>query len=338
MAIVRFTKPSNAVIKNKRSFFEENDKHLAYVRSINALYLSQPARTLCKTCGGMLPLTGDVSVHGVNYVICEQCGHFNGRHEDTSEFAHKVYAADSGENYSVNYKKNFNARVQDIYLPKAKFLTEILNANGINEFSVTDIGCGGGHFVAACEQLGISCRGYDTNQELISLGSSMLKENKVAISDLTDINDLIASVQTPVVSLIGVLEHLMEPRLALESFVRSNADYLYLQVPLFSLSVILESAHSEVFPRQLNAGHTHLYTESSIRHLQSEFGLEVLGEWWFGTDIVDLYRHLTVMADMETESKTKILALTVGDHIDALQAVLDEKKICSGVNMIFKKV
>ena len=337
MPLVKFSKASSAVIKNKRSFFEENEKHLRYVRAVNRLYVKQPPRTTCKTCSAKLLPRDDILVQGVGYVICDICGHFNGRHEDTAEFAHEVYAADSGENYAVNYKKNFTSRVSDIYIPKAEFLRSVLKEQGLDVFNVTDVGCGGGHFVAACEALGIFCTGYDTNQELIELGSSMLNSNKVVASDLEDVNLLIASVRTEVLSLIGVLEHLMEPRRALESFVKSDASYLYLQVPLFSLSVLLESAHPNVFPRQLNAGHTHLYTESSLNHLKSEFGLESVGEWWFGTDMVDLFRHLSVLSKVSGGNKDQVLSTMMGNHIDALQSVLDEKKLCSGVNLLLKK-
>ena len=35
MTIVKFSKPSVAVIRNKTSFFEENEKHLNHVRNVN---------------------------------------------------------------------------------------------------------------------------------------------------------------------------------------------------------------------------------------------------------------------------------------------------------------
>ena len=39
--------------------------------------------------------------------------------------------------------------------------------------------------------------------------------------------------------------------------------------PLFSFAAIQESMHDDVFPRQLNAGHTHLYTNESIDFLMN---------------------------------------------------------------------
>lgn len=337
MSIIRFSKASSAVIKNKRSFFDDNDKLLAYVQSVNALYLSQPRRERCKTCGMSLTQEHSVRVHAVPYVFCGRCGHFNGLHEDTQEFAQRVYAEDAGQSYSVNYKKNYDERVKEIYEPKALFLRDVLRNEQVEKFDVTDIGCGGGHFVAACENLGIRCTGYDTNRALIELAKRSLARNSVELSELNNISDLIRSVQSPVTSLIGVLEHLIDPRGALEAFCLSRAEYLYLQVPLFSLSVILESSHPTVFPRQLNAGHTHLYTEASLNYLKREFNLLAAGEWWFGTDIVDLFRHLHVLADIGATARGNVLAGVIGDHIDELQGVLDRRKVCSGVNLVLKK-
>ena len=66
------------------------------------------------------------------------------------------------------------------------------------------------------------------------------------------------------ISLIGVLEHLTNPNLLLNSFSKGKAKFLYISIPLFSLSVFLENSFKNVFPRQLSASHTHLYTKDSL--------------------------------------------------------------------------
>jgi hypothetical protein len=336
LPLIKFSKPSTAVIKNKKSFFDENEKHLAYVRGVNNLYTSQPPRKFCKTCGSPLN-AATINIQDVQYAICGTCGHFNGLHQDTHDFAKVVYTAGHGENYSKNYKSDYMARVVDIYKPKVEFLGEALAEDGVTNFAISDVGCGGGHFVAACEQLQIRCVGYDTNAELIRLGSEMLSENSVQVSELEDITDVIRSVNTPVLSLIGVLEHLMNPLEALMAFKESDAKYLYLQVPLFSFSVLLESANKDIFPRQLNAGHTHLYTRQSLEYLKNRFQFKTVGEWWFGTDMVDLFRHLSIKASVDEESRNELIWKLLGSHIDDLQSVLDRTKNCSGVNLIWSK-
>lgn len=124
---------------------------------------------------------------------------------------------------------------------------------------------------------------------------------------------------------------------AMSAFCQSKVDYLYLQFPLFSFSAILESIHPNIFLRQLNAGHTHLYTKYSIEYICKKLNLDVVGEWWFGTDMVDLFRHFTIKASINPDTQSKILSETLGCHIDGLQSVLDSKKIFSGVNMVIRK-
>tara|TARA_B110000858_G_C17795725_1_gene472287 strand:+ start:1053 stop:2078 length:1026 start_codon:yes stop_codon:yes gene_type:complete len=336
--IIKFSKPSIAVIKNKKSFFEENEKHLSHVQSVNTTYKKQPLRKFCKTCQNPIGNI-DIIVQNVEYSSCLLCGHFNGLYEDTLEFAKSMYANEEGKTYAKNYLENYNARVEDIYLPKVDFLIEVLKNDGIEKnISLLDVGCGGGHFVKACEMRELSAIGYDTNQELIKLGSEKITNNKLEYRELENIDELIKNNESEVLSLVGVLEHLMNPIDALQAFVESKAKYLYLQVPLFSLSVLLESMNPEVFPRQMNAGHTHLYTDKSINFLCEKFKLDKIGEWWFGTDMVDLYRHLQIKVASQNNIKKKdLIDELFGNFIDVTQNSLDRKKLCSGVNMVIKK-
>ena len=336
--IIKFSKPSVAVIKNKTSFFEENEKHLSRVREVNQIYKKQPRRHYCKNCGGSIG-TEDVIVQDVEYSICEICHHFNGIYEDTEDFAKMVYSDDDGKDYANNYLENYESRVEDIYLPKVLFLLEVLeNYKLLDDLTIKDIGCGAGHFVKACEIKGLIAEGYDTNKKLINLGSEKLINNKIFYKDLNNINHLIKENNSKVLALIGVLEHLMKPMDALKAFNESAAKVLYLQVPLFSFSVLLESMNEDVFPRQLNTGHTHLYTYDSIKYFCNEFNFNIIGEWWFGTDMVDLYRHLLVkVKSNENKKKRLLIQKFFGDFIDAVQNSIDTTKQCSGVNMVLQK-
>lgn len=337
--IEKFSKPSSAVIKNKKSFFDENEIHLQYVRDVNAFYLQQPLREFCKNCGIKISEVLFVSQE-VPYSLCRKCNHLNGIFEDSEEFANYLYKDNGGDNYKENYLAAYASRVQDIYLPKARFLLETLKPFYGHQpvISVLDIGCGGGHFINACEEAGISAVGVDPNQALVDLAAEKVGKHKVSICDLDDIDGVIRNAEQDVISLIGVLEHLRHPRNALRAFKDSKSKYIYLQVPLFSLSVLLEHANQDVFPRQLNAGHTHLYTKESLDYLFDEFDLQVVSEWWFGTDIVDIFRQLVVKSNyIDSEIGNEVLKKYFGNFIDDLQGVLDRDKKCSGVNMVIEK-
>jgi len=334
----KFSKASIAVIKNKQSFFEENSKHLNYVLSVNEIYIKQEIRNNCKNCGASIAGVDFIS-HKVPYILCNVCNHLNGAHEDSQEFSEFLYIEDGGGNYRENYLNSYDARVKDIYIPKAEFMLEVLGKDiNLDKFSVLDIGCGGGHFIKACLEKKINAIGIEPNLSLVQLGNEKLGAKIIQLCSLNDIKKIIRNSNVDLISMIGVIEHIRYPREAIQAFKDSTAKYMYLQVPLFSLSVLLEHINQEVFPRQLNAGHTHLYTKESLAYLFKEFEIKVMGEWWFGTDMVDFFRHVLVKSKPNNKEKMNhVFDKYLGAMIDELQHVLDSKKLCSGVNMIITK-
>ena len=108
-------------------------------------------------------------------------------------------------------------------------------------------------------------------------------------------------------------------------------------MPLLSLSTFIENSFKNIFPRQLSAGHTHLYTKESLYYLAKKNKLKVIGEWWFGTDFPDLYRSLINSSNSDLKKYNPLLQKYLFSVINELQHVLDKNKICSEVHMILKK-
>lgn len=97
----------------------------------------------------------------------------------------------------------------------------------------------------------------------------------------------------------------------------------------------------EVMPRHLTGGHTHLYTEQSIKHLIAEYGWKISGQWWFGNDLVDLYRSMLVRLEKthcigDGQIKKKFGESLI-DSIDSMQLVLDTKHASSEVHLILSR-
>jgi SAM-dependent methyltransferase len=334
----KYSKPSSDILSQKQAFFSNNDALRAEMERINKVYAEQPRRTQCKMCEATLG-DADFTSFGVSYVICDRCGHLNGLHEDTAAFTDFLYRDEKGGNYAKNYLDGYDGRVNAIYIPKVDFLLEVMGDAKESRLSVADIGCGGGHFVKACEIRGIAARGYDPNATLIGLGSQKLEKNAIEEVPLDRFETVIEGTDANVVCLIGVLEHLREPLRALAAFTRSRARFLYLSVPVFSFSVFLEHGLPAIFPRQLAGGHTHLYTRESLDHLMGRYGLRSRAEWWFGTDMVDLYRSLAVTLN-KTGGSDKVqgrLSSAFGKLIDDLQAVFDRHEVCSEVHLVLEK-
>ncbi len=155
-----------------------------------------------------------------------------------------------------------------------------------------------------------------------------------------NIQNIIKNNKNTILTMVGVLEHLREPTKALDSFVESQCQYLFLSVPCFCLTNFIEHCFPNVFPRHLGAPHTHMYTRTSLNFLLEKYKLEAIGEWWFGQEIHDLFRSMNViMAKNNVSDKAQhFLNKFLFENIDDLQKVLDKKEICSTIQICVKKL
>lgn len=344
MTTIQFGKPSAVLRQHKQSFVHENDRFLEEKLSVNRTYVAQPARTTCKNCEAVLG-EADFVKHGVGYTFCERCGHLNGCHEDTKVFCEEAYGGSGGSSYATNYaatnRNQYEMRMRDIYVPKVEFLHKALSEAGVSPANLryADFGAGSGYFVAALRHCGLlESIGYEVSADQVNLGRAMIDAAAMQQHELDATAELAATTTADVVSLIGVLEHLEEPRRVMEA-LRSNGQvrFIYLSVPLFSPCVAIESAMQEVMPRQLVARHTHLYTESSLDYLCQEFGLERAAEWWFGTDMVDLVRSVAVSMSKNDCTLSERWLGMMEPLIDTLQMAIDRQKLSSEVHMLLRK-
>ncbi|MBD1109030.1 class I SAM-dependent methyltransferase [Pelagibacterales bacterium SAG-MED50] len=331
--VLKFSKSYENILKIKKDFYDNNKTNLKNVIKIYNEYKKQPLRKYCKNCGSK-KIKLFIKNFNIPYKLCSSCGHLNGAYEDTVFFAKKLYTENEGKNYSKNYLNDFNKRVENIYIPKVDFLKKVIK----KKINLLDLGCGAGHFVKALEQKGISATGYDTSKDLCELGNKKLKKNKIYSINFEKIYEIIKNhSEFNTLSMIGVLEHLTEPHKLLNSFKKSKIKYLYISVPLFSLSSFLANSFPNVFPRQLSSGHTHLYTEKSLNYLAKKHKLKIIGEYWFGTDFPDLMRSLINTGNIINKKiYTKELYEKFSKFIDDLQFVLDKNKVCSEVHMVFE--
>jgi 2-polyprenyl-3-methyl-5-hydroxy-6-metoxy-1,4-benzoquinol methylase len=332
MKIIKFSKSYKDVFNLKKDFYNNNNNNLKKILKINQSYIKQKKRLKCKTCKSNLTKTIFYS-HKVNYLICKKCGHLNGQSVETKKFLNNLYLKDEGKNYSRNYLTNYIDRVKKIYIPKVNFLTSVIK----KKIDVLDIGCGSGHFVKALELKKINSTGYDPNLQLIQLGGKFLNKNKIFNKEINNCKNEIINSKHNVLSAIGVLEHLENPIEIFKLFINSNKEYFYISVPLFSLSVFIENIFKNIYPRHLGGPHTHLYSKKSLYFIAKKFRLQILGEWWFGTDFPDLYRSLLLSLNYKNKEFINYFNKIFLRNINEFQSILDREKSCSEVHMVFKK-
>lgn len=342
----QFGKSSSALLMLKHSFFEENALHVEKQRDISNVYTAQPLRTHCKNCSQELNVKPDFVKDSIPYKICQTCTHLNGAHEDTREFCEKVYQQDDtsyAQNYSAGTTEDYEYRIASIYFPKAEFLFTCLKRENVNphKLSYFDYGAGSGYFVAALVKLGLTnVTGCDVSAAQVNKANTMIKPARLTCHSIDDGYKELEKTEAEVVSMIGVLEHLQTPREALTKInANPNIKYVFLSLPMFSLSVYLEMLDDNIFHRQLHGGHTHLYTEKSINYLCTEFELEIIGRWWFGTDMVDLYRQIYVKLEQKHVSETikKDFKDRLAKFLDQSQLELDKVGESSEVHILLRK-
>ncbi len=316
------------------SVYKKKDKLESYKSSkrINNIYLQQNKRSNCKNCGKKI--SGfDFKVKKVKYKICQFCNHVNGYYNETKKFFKKIYVNKKGKNFTVGYKGNdFNKRVENIYLPKIIFLKKI-----IGKKKILDLGCGAGFFQSACEKENIKCLGIEVNETLVNYSKTKLNFNSVKLIKEDNINDFVRFHNYDCLSLINVLEHLLNPNEIFENFIKSKAKYMFINVPLFSLRVLLENAFKSFEFKVLGSSHTHLYTKESLEYLFKKNNLKIIGEWWYGLDFLDLGSIIKKEIKFNSNKSEFYFKKFFGNKIDKFQTVLDEEKLSSEVHYVLKK-
>ena len=339
----KFGKKSSDVLGLKKSFFKDNEYHFKKNQSIDKIYVTQDKRSNCKACGN--PISGhDFVSRGVSYGFCSECGHLNGIFKDSDEFANKIYSEDDtiyGDNYSSESKDSFNERVARIYEPKADFLFSCLEENNedVSKLKFVDMGAGAGYFVSALNNRNVDVRGYEVSKYQIDLGNKYMGKEALFYHELDELNEVISNIDADVISLVGVLEHLTDPRSCLEAIKNNkNIKYLFFLVPTFSISSYFDHFFPEGFNRQLGGGHTHLYTNESIEYFCNEYGFSRIGEWWFGSDLMDLLRHGSVKLSQNKCSEKFITEYEsiLLPRLDDLQMIFDKSRLSSEANIVLK--
>lgn len=338
----RFGKPGGPILLQKQDFFSCNDDLVRRKRKIAERYAEEEPRSKCKNCAELLE-TGrpDFSLDSIPYFICPRCNHVNGGYEESVNFCRWLYADDASQYESLYSTEDFVKamyRRTSIFAPKAEFmLSALMDITDPHTLAYLDVGCGSGGFVQVLRGSGISSvAGCDVSSVLVesAKGSGCEGIYKFEIGDEAEV---IRKAEQDVIILAGVLEHLLNPRDVLRALKQnSSIKYAYISIPVMSATVWIDQLNDSLFHRALDGGHTHIYTQDSINYLVNEFGFRVMSSWWFGTDLLDLYRQIRVTCTRKGFSERAIALMDqdLGELTDNLQYELDKVGRSSEVQLM----
>ena len=342
----RYGKSYGGIRGIKAHFLDNNYELLKSQKEIAKRYSECPVRTECKICGHEIRFENSLTKYSVPYDLCVSCGHLNGGYVETPEFLDLLYEGNLvgySREYSVSEQESYDQRVEAIYRAKAEYLGEILSNQAdfvVEDVRLLDIGAGAGYFLNALGKVGFKHhRGIEVSRDLVKYGN----QYSDSVIEQIKSEDLIGSIdctECNVVSMIGVLEHVANPLEVLNAVrCNDNVQYIYLSVPLFSLTVFTENIFENVAQRHLCGGHTHLFSDASIDYLIDRFQLHVLGRWYFGTDIADLIRSYQVELAQRNlnENLQSVFRLSLESMLDELQLVVDKKHFGSEIHLVLGK-
>ena len=343
--MIKYGKSNAEYMRLKSEFYdlEQNRRWTDLAGKVARKYMAQPRREACVACEERLDKPLFV-FREVEYSVCGRCGHFNGVHEDTLEFAEYLYKesveGETLEVYSDHDLEAYRQRVASIYAPKAEFMREAIAEQGVDPNSLTyaDLGAGSGHFVMAMRECGLTnAIGYDATPKLVERTNRMHDSEVLRHNEIDELNDLAATAEVDVITMIFALEHIRGLREFLAA-LKSNprVKYFFFAVPVFNPSVFLEVVAPEVMPRILGLGHTHLFTDKSIELLCRDFGMTRPAEWWVGANAFDIHRTVSVQLQSLSASAEapRVWNEMLSPMIDALQLVFDHQKLSSEVHLL----
>jgi len=343
--IKKYGKSLVDVLLARNDFISQNSVYLAHYQKVAAEYRKQPKRISCKLC--CIPLPEDISFesHGIGYKICVNCSHLNGEYEDTLEFAEKVYVEeDYGKlDYYVYDKTKFLRRMHAIYEPKAKFLIDSLNTLGEDTYNYKyiDYGAGSGYFVFACRQLGLNASGVDLSKDQVAFANRIMEADTLRVITHGTAVDYIKNADCDVISFINVLEHIRDLNDTLKAMSENpRIKYVYFNVPLFSLTCLLEVMNQESWNRQLGADHTHLYTKKSLDWLYNHYQYKPVAVWDFGSEMMDFMRFMIL--DLTRKGMKQDLIEVIRQYFinsgDEIQMAIDRSGFASETHVLMKKI
>jgi len=310
----------------KEKFFQTNDSLVKDSEKIGLIYKKQKLRTVCKICNYPLPPHENNNAFFINrgtlFFRCCQCGHINGEFDDGKEYAEILYSDKTDDLYGSEYREpsvvDYTRRMDSIYIPKARFLIDVLIKMNMDykSFQFLDIGAGAGYMVGALERFGVDVMGLEVDKNQVIYANKMLKGSKLLHIGIDDVCNNIMNTKAKVLV------------------------FIYFCVPKLSLTCAFEIIFPDVWARHIGGGggHTHLFTKSSLAWICEHYHFDQIATWDFGTDIMDLYRSLVVLLKKSKASDEFIKEISdlFIENTDAMQQIIDKTELASDTHVLLK--
>lgn len=341
--ISKYSKPSAGIWKSTTDILARDDELLRQQSEIAKVLHAGNERHDCPNCGGS-DFEPAFTHRSIDYRCCKQCGHLTTRVSPPANYPYSE-SQDFGQIYSQQNLEQYLSRVSGIYQPKLSWLIEVLkeidHRGDPLSLSWGELGSGAGYFVKAAQMAGIqSVQGYELDpklieQSLVALEPSMLVQSK------SSIDALLRDSQYDIYVSWFVLEHVESLGAVWDALrLKPSGTYFAFSVPTFGFSTLLESSVQSHYARNLDSVfHTQMFTSESIEYGLQRAEMELVSEWVFGQDSVDLLR--CILKEIEHSYSSDFLSSVKGKLeplVDSLQGVFDKGHFADARHILAKRI
>jgi len=267
-----------------------------------------------------------LTVFGIDYFRCRQCGHVFVQEQPTLEAHQKLFS--ESESHSATYvdKDALELRLRQVVVPKLEWCVEQFSNlhTGKRPSSLVDVGAGGGHFLSVAARSGMSVEGFE-----LSKSSRAFARQNFGLS-LND-GDFLTTDLAPVdlVTFWGLLEYVSDPAPFLEKAreILHPDGMLVVEVPRAdALGTAVQSLPDAVVGRHMDpTSHIQAFSDESLMTLLFKARFQPVAVWYFGMDV---YEAL-VQAAVRVNSAS--ILESMAELIPKLQESVDLGRQCDDI-------
>jgi hypothetical protein len=269
-----------------------------------------------------------LSVFGVPYARCGQCGHGFVRQPPTAEALDAVFTESAAHSAVYVDRASLETRLAQIIAPKADWVLEQYRRRYRHApKTALDVGAGGGHFVEGMRRRNVMADGYErsrASRDFAVEAFGVTLRHGDFLSDPPERRDL--------VTMWGLLEYLPDPRRFLErarQWLNPADGLLIVEVPRLDClgTAIQREAPTSVARHMDPTSHMNAFTDASLATALVETGFRPIAAWYFGMDVYELFCQAALrLGNDETLPR-------LAELIPALQASLDDGRQCDDIVM-----
>jgi 2-polyprenyl-3-methyl-5-hydroxy-6-metoxy-1,4-benzoquinol methylase len=267
-----------------------------------------------------------LNIYGGSYCRCENCSHYFILDRPKEEHFKNFYKTNIEAQSIYADKSTLETRIEQVVIPKAKYvIKQYQKKYGRLPRSILDVGAGSGHFVYACQKLGVSCEGI----EISDSGRDFCKDTfNIELLDV-DFMKRSEKFNYDIVTFWGVIEHVPYPLEMLKASkdALGKKGMVAVEVPRWdSFSTAVHTALPESVIRHLDPlQHIQCFSDSSLATAFTLSNYEIVAAWYFGMDAYELMTQISyALNDNNVIDRMR-------KHIPPLQISLDLAKLSDGM-------